>query len=189
MKFLIDGSASRYKSRWLQWYDGVAGQLITPLTGYSNCARSFAIDNGAYSGFDRRAWESILKREWANRSKCLFVCAPDKVGSHKETVALWGDHWHLMTGWKRAFVAQDGFAGAPPSADCIFIGGTTKFKDSKEAEQIVSYGLNQGLHIHIGRVNGPTRFWKFHDLGAHTCDGSGVSRFDYMIEKIRDARS
>jgi hypothetical protein len=39
-------------------------------------------------------------------------------------------------------------------------------------------------HIHIGRVNTLKRFRHFDKLGAHTCDGSGVSRFDHMLDAI-----
>jgi hypothetical protein len=188
MKFLIDGSKARCAERWHQWPDGVAGQLLTPLTRYKNCSRVYAIDNGAYSGFKETDFVSLLKREEHCKDECLFVCIPDKVGSHAETVNMWEQYKHLADGWTRAFVAQDGFGGFPPDADACFIGGTTAFKDSREADEIVVSALALGMHVHIGRVNEKKRFWHFHDLGAHTCDGSGISRFSEKLPKIRDVR-
>jgi len=149
----------------------------------------FGIDNGAFSYFDEAAFTRLLRRELPRKQDCLFVCVPDKVGDHIETLIMWEQYKHLAEGWRRAFVVQDGFTGAPPDADVLFIGGTTAFKDSREVEQIVCDGVARGVHVHVGRVNGAKRFWKFRALGAHTCDGSGVSRFDHMLEKIRDFRS
>jgi hypothetical protein len=189
MKFLIDGSKERCAERWRQWPDGVGGQLLTPLTRYRNCSRVYAIDNGAYSGFKEADFVSLLKREQHCKDECLFVCIPDKVGSHTETVNMWEQYKHLADGWTRAFVAQDGFSGFPPDAEACFIGGTTAFKDSKAADEIVVYALAAGMHVHIGRVNEKKRFWHFHDLGAHTCDGSGISRFSEKLPKIRDGRA
>jgi hypothetical protein len=188
MKFLIDGSKERCAERWRQWPDGVGGQLLTPLTAYRNCSRVFGIDNGAYSGFDEQKFVKLLKRESHCKHECLFVCIPDQVGSHVETLNMWERYKHLADGWKRAFVAQDGFGGLPSDADALFLGGTTQFKDSKEADEIVLYALSIGIHVHIGRVNQHKRFWHFHDLGAHTCDGSGVSRFGEKIDMIRNKR-
>jgi hypothetical protein len=115
----------------------------------------------------------------------MFVCVPDKVGSHKETMELWFQHKHLTEGYKKAFVAQEGYDGFPEGVDALFIGGTNLFKDSLESGEAVKDALSKGLHVHIGRVNGPERFIRFHDLGAHTCDGSGVSRYDHMLPAIK----
>lgn len=123
------------------------------------------------------------------RHACLFVAVPDKVGCHRTTLQLYQDNKHLCDGYRKAFVAQDGYEGMPADADTLFIGGTDAFKDSDSAIEAVTLALSQGKHVHIGRVNGAQRFYRFHDAGAHTCDGSGVSRYDHMIETIRDYRS
>lgn len=187
MKFLIDGHRNRVSFRSEQWPGGVAGQLLTPLTNYKLGHHVFAVDNGAFTSLKIRGLQNLLKRNSIVRDASLFVAVPDKVGCHRTTVALYEDHHHICEGWRKAFVAQDGFDGAPPCADAIFIGGTDKFKDSLEALEIVAAFLNQEKHVHIGRVNGPERFLRFHAAGAHTCDGSGVSRYDHMILAIRKA--
>lgn len=185
MKFLIDGHRDRVSFRKEQWKDGVLGQLLTPLTRYKRGHDIFAIDNGCFSGFREKEFVSLLKREWLFKEKALFVCVPDKVGCHKTTLQMWEDHNHLCDGFKKAFVAQDNYEGMPDNADVLFIGGTNEFKDSLAAYEACVLALLENKHVHVGRVNGLDRFIKYNDLGANTCDGSGISRYDHMILKIK----
>jgi hypothetical protein len=184
MKFLIDGSASRIKARRQQANELIAGQLLTPLTRYKLCQDVFGIDNGGFTGAKIQGFTKIVNKNYEFRANCLFAAVPDKVENHKETLSMWGDYHHLADGYKKAFVVQDGFDGWPSNADAIFIGGSTEFKDSYECDQIVLLALDNNMHVHIGRVNTFDRFYHFHKLGAHTCDGSGVSMYDHMIEKL-----
>lgn len=184
MRFLIDGSSSRIALRRSQADELICGQLLTPLTGYKRSEKVFGIDNGAFSGLDLKGFTRLLKRQYKNRSNCLFVAIPDKVADHKTTLSMWDEYQHLADGYKKAFVVQDGFDEYPPNADAIFIGGSTKFKDSYECDQIVTNALDNNMHVHIGRVNEFYRFYRFHKLGAHTCDGSGISMYDHMLETL-----
>jgi len=86
MKFLVDTSPAKMVG--LADRELVGGQLLTPLTRYSNFGGTFAIDNGAFSGFDKSAFKSLLEREWTNRERCLFVAVPDVVGSMARTLDL-----------------------------------------------------------------------------------------------------
>jgi hypothetical protein len=185
MKILIDGGAHRIKARIQEWPEKIGGQLITALTGYSRHHEIFAVDNGAYSGFREKAFIRILERESENKKKCLFVAVPDKVGSHKETMMMWEQFNHLADGWRKAFVAQDGYEGHPDGVDCLFIGGTNNFKDSKESYNAVVEAKKEGLFVHVGRVTGVKRFLFYEDAGADTCDGSGLSRFDPTFTRLR----
>ena len=184
MKFLIDGSANRIKARRLQASDLIAGQLLTPLTRYRRCEDVFVIDNGGFTGAKIEGFTKIIKNQFEVKSQCLFAAVPDKVGNHKETLLMWNDYQHIADGYKKAFVVQDGFDEWPSNADAIFLGGSTEFKDSIEADNIVNAALDNNMHVHIGRVNTIERFYHFHELGAHTCDGSGVSMYDHMLEKL-----
>ena len=49
---------------------GQVKQLLTPLTGFLRQKESdeFAIDNGAYAGFDRNRFLSLLERERDRKS-------------------------------------------------------------------------------------------------------------------------
>tara|TARA_R110000765_G_scaffold77819_3_gene152973 strand:+ start:271 stop:876 length:606 start_codon:yes stop_codon:yes gene_type:complete len=184
MRFLIDGSSARLKDRRRQGNELIAGQLLTPLTGYKRCEEVFGIDNGGFSGAKPKGFARIIKRQWEFRGNCVFAAVPDKIENHKETLAMWEDYNHLADGYKKAFVIQDGFDGWPDNADAIFLGGSTKFKDSYEAEQIVKEALKNNMHVHIGRVNTFYRFYHFHCMGAHTCDGSGVSIYNDSFQKL-----
>jgi hypothetical protein len=185
MKFLIDGHKDRVLLRQSQWFDGVGGQLLTPLTRYRRGSDVFAIDNGCFTSFREKEFVSLLKREYEFRESALFVCSPDKVGCHKTTFKMYEDYHHLCAGFKIAFVAQDGYEGMPNEVDALFIGGTNAFKDSQLAVDAVIDALNKNKHVHIGRINTAPRFLKFNQLGAHTCDGSGVSRYDHMLPAIK----
>ena len=187
MKFLIDGSGKRIAERRNQTDELIAGQLLTPLTGYRLAEPKFGIDNGAFSGMDDNKiakFTRLLARYHDKREHCFFVAIPDKVADHKETLNMWDRYNHLAEGYTKAFVAQDGFDCIPDGTGALFIGGSNDFKDSVECEEIVLHHLNLGMHVHIGRVNGFERFIKFHELGAHTCDGSGISMYDHMLEKL-----
>jgi hypothetical protein len=186
MKILIDGGASRVHSRIKEWPEKIGGQLITALTAYSRHHEIFAVDNGAYSGFREERFKYILRREAKNKDYCLFVAVPDKVGSHKETLVMWDQYNNLADGWKKAFVAQDGYNGYPKEADCLFIGGTNHFKDSKESFDAVVDAKKRGLFVHVGRVTGVKRFMFYEDAGADTCDGSGLSRFDKTFTRLKE---
>lgn len=164
-------------------------QLLTPLTRFSlqKPDGKFAIDNGAYSRFDVKAFESLLAREYDRREQCLFVCAPDVVGSARRTLEIFG-HWkESLTGWPIALVMQDGQQDLPipwDEIDAVFIGGTTAFKDSPAAEQIVRAAKILGKWAHVGRVNNPARFDHFEKMGADSVDGSGIARYSHMRDAI-----
>ena len=187
MKFLIDGSANRIKQRRLQADELIAGQLLTPLTKYKKCEVVFGVDNGGFTGAKPEGFSKILKRYWEFKEQCLFAAVPDKVGDHKETLSMWSEYNHLADGYKKAFVVQDGFDGWPSNADAIFVGGSTEFKDSFEVENIVNTALVNNMHVHIGRVNTIDRFYRFHKMGANTCDGSGISMYDHMIKRLYES--
>ena len=184
MKFLIDGSKSRITARRKQADELIAGQLLTPLTGYKKNEKYFGIDNGGFSGAKIEGFTKIIKKQYEFRDQCFFAAVPDKVFSHKETLSMWNDYQHIADGYKKAFVVQDGFDEWPSNADAVFIGGSTEFKDSYEAEQIVRAALKNNMHVHVGRINTFDRFHHFHNIGAHTCDGSGISMYDHMLEKL-----
>ena len=190
MKLLLDASAAHFQRHADKAFIG--GQLLTPLTNYRlrGYPSQFAIDNGAFSHFDRRAFESLLERSKPDRDRCLFVTVPDVVGSARRTLECW-EHWHLeLPAWPLAFVAQDGCEDITIPWEhmaAVFIGGTTDFKMSVAAAQIIKAAQIIGCHTHVGRVNTPDRWLHFERLGVDTCDGSGVSRYDWMLDAIDEA--
>ena len=186
MKILIDSGGKLLQRRIEMWPEKVAGQLITPLSGARRYHDVFAFDNGAYTQFKEKRFIALLKREYEHRDKCLFVAVPDKVGSHNETLKMWSAYNHLADGYKKAFVAQDGYEGYPDGTECLFIGGTNDFKDTQESFDAVVDAKKAGLFVHVGRVTGVKRFMFYEDAGADTCDGSGLTRFDATFLSLRD---
>ena len=165
------------------------GQLLTPLTRYRlrDPERPWAIDNGGFSGLDIAAFESLLKREEAHREKCIFVAAPDIVGSARRTLEIF-DHWRpRLDGWNVALVCQDGQEHLPipwGQIAAVFIGGSTNWKCSHHAEHIVRAAKALGKWVHIGRINDADRWAHFDKMGADSCDGTGIARYTHMRQAI-----
>jgi hypothetical protein len=166
------------------------GQLLTPLTRYSNRGRGVVgIDNGAFARFDARAFLSLLKREKPNRERVKFVAAPDVVGSARRTLEVFR-HWYpKLHGWPIALVAQDGIEDLDIPWDfiaAVFIGGSTEWKLGRHAEAVIRAGQAMGKWIHVGRVNTPDRLDKFAAMGVDSCDGSGISQYSHMRRRIAE---
>lgn len=165
------------------------GQLLTPLTRYRlrDPGRLWAIDNGAYAKLDIPAFLALLKREEHHRQNCLFVTVPDIVGSARRTLEVF-DHWKdRLFGWRLALACQDGQEHLPiPWGDiaAVFIGGSTNWKGSEGAAQIVKAAKAIGKWVHIGRVNHAVRWQHFEELGADSADGTGLARYSHMRRAI-----
>ena len=190
MKFLLDTSADSVKARL---NDLICGQLLTPLTNYKRWDGVFAIDNGAFSGFDANAFRRLLDRNKEQADQCLFVSLPDVVASARRTIEIYKLSWEykwIPTGYKRALVAQDGIEDLEipwGDLDAIFVGGGDPWKDSKASLDVVRTAKILGKHVHVGRVNTARRFKIFREAGADTCDGTGVVRFPEMLQIIRSS--
>lgn len=170
------------------------GQLLTPLTRFTlqDPSRPWAIDNGAFSRFEEKSFLSLLERERHHAKDALFVTLPDVVGSAIRTAECFR-RWRAknafaLEGYKLALVAQDGLEAMPmePTWDefsAIFIGGTNVFKLSR-SEPIIKAAKILGKWVHVGRVNDPSRFKYFEDMGVDSIDGTGISQYSHMREAI-----
>lgn len=188
MKCLIDKSTKDIRRKMELHPDLVCGQLITPLTGYKNAGEEFAIDNGCYIGFNQNKFNRILAREKENKHRCLFVTVPDVVGNARRTLEIWKYRHRILSGWPLALVMQNGMEDIDipwNELSAIFMGGNDPWKDSKTAVDIVKTAKILGKHAHVGRVNSPKRFKLYRDAGADTCDGSGISMYDHMLDEIQ----
>jgi hypothetical protein len=145
------------------------GQLLTPLTGFRlrDSSKPWAIDNGAFSGFDEKAFFSRLRRqEDGENQNCLFVTAPDVVGSAMRTAEMFDIYKDRLAGWPIALALQDGQENVRipwADIDAVFVGGSTNWK--------------------VGRINDPARFAYFEPI-ADSCDGSGIAQYSHMREAI-----
>jgi hypothetical protein len=146
--------------------------------------RVWAADNAAFSGFDAAAFVRMLER-LRGLPGCRFVAAPDVVKDAPATLRLF-DTWEPMIralGFPVALVAQDGLTVRDVPwhrVDAVFIGGSTAWKLSAHADEILGYAAALGKHRHVGRVNTRPRvewFWNLTD----TVDGSGFSKWPKRI--------
>lgn len=164
-------------------------QLFTPLTRYNpqQPERRFAMDNGAFSRFEAKGFLAMLAKHEPRKDLCRFVSAPDVVGSARRTLECFRYWQPRLAKWPVAFVCQDGQENLElPWDNCaaVFIGGTTDWKMGPHAAAIVKASKVVGKWCHVGRVNTPGRLEYFEDLGADSCDGTGLARYSHMRRKI-----
>jgi hypothetical protein len=188
MKFL-------YPSGGLE--DNSFGVMITPgrygISAGIRCGLDWAADNQAFTkGFNPDVFFPWLNGLMEYRSTCLFVSCPDVVGNSNQTLDLFDKWCHSFAGWPVAFVAQDGQETKefPDDRlwDCLFIGGSTKWKMSDGAIECIQRAQKLGKRIHIGRVNYYNRYRHFAQLDGSeefTCDGTR-NRFEGKDATIKD---
>lgn len=176
-------------------------QLLTPLTRYRLQRQDapFAIDNGAFSCFDKKAYLALLEREKDRKSQCIFVTVPDviavdptsgfPIGSGRRTLEVF-HHWcdrPELAGWSLALVVQDGsedFDIPWNKINAIFVGGSNKFKISIHSAHIIKAAQALDKWVHVGRVNDPKRMEWCLEMGVDSVDGTGISRYTWMRERI-----
>lgn len=154
------------------------GIIRTPQGGNTwgiKAGYRWAADNGSFTnGFNGRAFMSWLKGMQPWIDTCLFVTCPDAVGDAAMTIGLYEEWAHRFTGWKVAFVAQDGQEDLefPPQFDVLFIGGTTEWKLSSAALDVIKRAQDLGKWVHVGRVNSLKRVKHFMIAGVDSVDGT-----------------
>ncbi len=141
----------------------------------------WAMDNGAFSGFDEGAFVRMLE-VFSEYAGCLFVTAPDVVADAASTRRRWPFWWRLISGlgFPVAFVAQDGLSPEQVPWDelgALFIGGSTAYKESAEVRGLMAYAKARGIWTHWGRVNGKRRYELALKCGCDSIDGTGFSMF------------
>lgn len=173
------------------------GHLIVPKQWHMGGAQAqlvpgrWAMDNGAFSGFDEGAFVRMLER-FRHEPGCLFVTCPDVVGDAACTLARWPFWSRLIRGlgFPAAFVAQDGLGPEQVpwnELDALFIGGSTAYKESAAVRGLCAYAKARGVWLHWGRVNGKRRYELAQMAGADSIDGTGFSMYpDTNIPKIAE---
>ena len=161
--------------------EGFYGVMKTPsgrVEAHVDEGALWAGDNEAFSGlFNRDRFTGWLEKMIPYKDKCLFVAVPDVVGDALNTLVRWGEWRDTLRGWPLAFVAQDGqeHLPLPDGYDVLFIGGTTEWKESPAALDLIRRAQADGKRIHIGRVNWKRRYDMFRVLNGSdkfTCDGT-----------------
>jgi hypothetical protein len=183
MKIMLDCSPAKiaeYSAR----YGYEFWQLRTPLTAYKLAGVPYALDNGCFSRFERRTWERMVDE--ARESPPVFVTLPDIVGSAARTLDLFECFKATASGLPMALVLQDGIGNHRidwRDLAAVFVGGSDAFKISSEARDACRAAKMLGKWVHVGRVNTAARVRDWIGL-ADSIDGSGISRYDHMLEDV-----
>ncbi|MFI7049071.1 hypothetical protein [Streptosporangium sandarakinum] len=162
---------------------GQLGTIVTPAQGNALEERYWwCADNGIFGG-TYPGDEPYLR--WLDRlpytDRCLFAVAPDTVGNHWATLARSRSMLPRIRalGYPVAFVAQDGLQWSADhlwdDIDCLFIGGSTAFKLSPQAAELISIANSLGLWTHMGRVNSWRRYHYAAAIGCKSVDGTGLT--------------
>lgn len=186
MILLVSGSTKSVREQ-APSSNGRLGHLLTPLNGNKvetilETGLPWAIDNGAFKKFEPNKFMTLLD-ESVGKPRCLFVAAPDVVANANRTIFSFYHWWPVLkkTGQPIAFVLQDGQENMPLPPDrfydALFIGGSTKFKLSREAAALGQEGKRRGKWLHMGRVNTPGRIRHAADIGCDSIDGTSTSMF------------
>lgn len=162
----------------------------SPATSLNLQPGRWAMDNGAFSGFDEGAFVRMLER-FASVPGCLFTTAPDFVGDAASTLERWPFWSQLIRGlgFPPAFVAQDGLTSdrVPWEMGALFIGGSTAYKESAQVRSLCAMAKARGVWVHWGRVNGKRRYELAKKAGCDSIDGSGFSMYpDTNIPKAAE---
>ena len=180
----------------LMWdYDVKLWQFRTPLTRYHSGNVPYILDNGAYSYDSFGEWKQNIGPSWlamveATRSipgeRCHFVNMVDRPGDWHITLALFRKYKSLIPmKSKRMITLQDGanIMSVPwNEIGGVFVGGSTKWKQSSQARKITRYARDNDYWVHVGRVN----TWRRMDSWFGECDsidGSGIARYEHMFDK------
>lgn len=162
------------------------GWLKTPANGNSvqtitEAGVPWACDNDCFVRLNRPAYLRML-RVVAGQPGLLWVTAPDVVADADATLArfrIWRptlDYYGLPI----AFVAQDGQEDRPVPWDairCLFIGGSTAWKEGPHAAALMHEAHARGKWVHVGRVNTQRRYWWLSSLPVDSIDGTCFSKW------------
>lgn len=138
----------------------------------------FAADNGCFVQADKYSDDGFLAwLDQLDREACLFATAPDVVG---DAVGTRKRAYRMLPrirelGFKAAFVVQDGETVDQirwDEMDAIFVGGSTEWKLSQAAADIVAEAKRKGKWVHMGRVNSYKRMRLAAAIGCDSVDGT-----------------
>lgn len=192
MTVLLDCNRKTWESAPAEIGPGVSiGQLITPLTGFSDYGSTYAIDNGAFAGLNVKRFRAILRRQKPRRDRCLWVAVPDVVCSARRTLEVFR-HWYpQLHGWPLALVSQNGIGDLEIPWHLlagVFIGGDDKHKDGPEGHAVAAAAIAMDKWLHFGRVNGEERVASIVEKFGHhkrfSIDGTGISKYTHMRQKL-----
>jgi hypothetical protein len=152
----------------------------------------FALDNGAFSCWDRHAnvfdfdkwnliepkWQRMI--EWAGLGAQTprWAIVPDVPGNAEATLERWGKYVQRVHDCEinAAIAVQDGMTveqvkALRPGPVVICVGGTDEFKWGTLQQWTANFP-----RVHVLRVNQPDKLNFLESLGVESCDGTGWNR-------------
>jgi len=170
--------------------------LVTPACLRTEGMR-YALDNGAWSAYRRGvAWDPdpFLSAVLRLGAKADFIVLPDIVGAGAASLRRSLAWLPFLSGHTRLMLlpVQDGVDPAdvvPQLGENVglFVGGTTAWK----LETLGYWGGvadKVGCYLHVGRVNTQRRIARCHAAGAHSFDGTSVTRYAETLAELEPAR-
>lgn len=170
-------------------------RLLVSATGsWRTEGMQYAIDNGAWTAyqngtpFDVKAFEGVV--ELLGSGADWIVC-PDIVCGGIESLAL-SLSWLDRLPGKRLIPVQNGMVPdnlrnhIGPDVG-LFVGGDSDWKEST-LPQWGHLSRDVGCYLHVGRVNSERRIRLCHLAGAHSFDGTSVTRYAGTIWRLERAR-
>lgn len=159
--------------------------MVTPATLRTEGMR-YALDNGAWSAHCQgRPWDPdpFLRGVVQLGAGADFVVLPDIVGAGRASLRRSRTWLPILQGYTRTLLlpVQDGMrvddvAPLLGTSVGIFVGGTTAWK----LHTLGIWGQlarRVGCYLHVGRVNTKGRIARCHAAGAHSFDGTSVTRY------------
>jgi hypothetical protein len=157
----------------------------------------YALDNGAWTAFqcgepfDADAFVSAYAKLGDGAD---FVVAPDIVAGGRDSLEMSRAWLPKLTTARRVLIGvQDGML--PTDLDDlvsdrvgVFLGGSTEWKLSN-AMLWGQWCRAKGIYYHVARVNSMKRIRLCQESGAHSFDGTSVSRYSKSIGKLTRAVS
>lgn len=155
---------------------GKIGFIATPKQGNRlEPGARWCADNGCFS----EAWNAQTWRRWLSTMPPTmdFAVCPDVVADNQKTLEMFNEHAPFMESLDLpiAYVGQDGAQPDEIPWDRIatlFVGGSTEWKTSDDAVQLMAHAKDKGKSVHVGRVNSFRRLRWARDNGADTADGT-----------------
>lgn len=161
----------------------------------------YALDNGAFSAWDRtdnsfdeskwseHAWKCLIVWAASQSQKPMWAIVPDRPGDARQTIERWSMYAGIVkeNGIPLAIAVQDGMTAEmvkrlKPTADVIAVGGSTEWKWHS-----VEMWSREFQRVHLLRCNMPTKLDYLEQLGIESCDGTGWSRGDRTQTKGLEA--
>lgn len=162
------------------------GWLKTPANGNAIATITesrvlWACDNDCFKRLNRPKYLRML-RAVSGQPRLLWVACPDVVADARATLLRFA-LWQPSLSYRDvpiAFVAQDGQESLPVPWDairCLFIGGSTAWKEGPHAAALIHAAHDRGKWVHVGRVNTLRRYWLFSSLPVDSIDGTCFSKW------------